>query len=185
MSETQTASSGTAAIEAAAAALTQGQKPVEPTATTTTQGEPATVDEAALGDAGKKALKAERDARAAAEKQAADLKAKLDKIEAANMSDLERAQKEAAEAKAEVEKVPAMVAEHLRAHLKEIHQISDENADLYLTSTDPATLLKQAIGIAPRTSAAPQPDLSQAAHTAPALNSDGLTEALARAVGAS
>src|SRR5690625_7506990 len=53
----------------------------------TTQGEPAD-----LGEAGKKALAAERDARKAAEKASADLKAKLDQIEKANLSELEKAQ---------------------------------------------------------------------------------------------
>lgn len=59
----------------------------------TTQGEPAD-----LGDAGKKALTAERDARKAAEKAAADLQAKLDQIEKANLSELEKAQLAAKEA---------------------------------------------------------------------------------------
>ena len=59
----------------------------------TTQGEPAD-----LGDAGKKALAAERDARKAAEKASADLKAKLDQIEKANLSELEKAQLAAKEA---------------------------------------------------------------------------------------
>lgn len=144
------------------------------------QGDPA--DD--LGDAGKKALKAEREARAAAEKEAADLKARLDKLEAANMSELERTQKERDEARAEVEKLPTMVADHLRDHLASIHQIGDEDRELYLTSNDPATLLKQAVGIVSRTSTTPKPDLSQGSQQPAALNSDGLTEALKRAVGA-
>lgn len=55
----------------------------------TTQGDPA-----ALGDAGKRALDAERAQRTAAERQARELKARLDEIEAANLSDLEKAQRE-------------------------------------------------------------------------------------------
>lgn len=150
---------------------------------TTEQGNPAEVEEGALGDAGKKALDRMKAERNEAKQEAAALKARLDKLEAANMSDLERAQKEAQDAKAEVEKIPAVVADHLRDHLTELHGISAENRELYLTSNDPATLLKQAVGIASRTATAPKPDLSQGAQHAVALNGDGLTQALERAVG--
>lgn len=51
-----------------------------------------------LGENGEKALRAEREARKAAEKAASDYKAKLDEIEQANLSDLERAQQEAKDA---------------------------------------------------------------------------------------
>lgn len=148
------------------------------------QGNPAEADEATLGDAGKKALDRMKAERNEAKQEAAALKARLDKLEAANMTELERAQKEAQEAKAELEKMPALVAEHLRNHLTEIHGISEENRDLYLTSNDPATLLKQAVGIASRTSTSPKPDLTQGSQNVTPLNGDGLTEALARAVGA-
>ena len=174
-------------IEAAAQMLKDADKPIEATAVEVKQGEPA-ADDATLGEGGKKALKAEREARTAAERQAAELRAKLDAIESANMTELERAQKAAADAKAELERVPQMVADQLRGYLQGIHGISDEDAELYLTSSDPATLLKQAAGIAARAetqaATAPKPDLTQGAQSAPALNSDALTEALARAVGA-
>lgn len=64
-----------------------------------TQGDP--VDKP-LGPNGEKALKSEREARAAAEKSASELKARLDAIEAANLSDLEKAQKAAADAQAQL-----------------------------------------------------------------------------------
>jgi hypothetical protein len=64
-----------------------------------TQGDPA---DKPLGPNGEKALKSEREARAAAEKSAAELKARLDSIEAANLSDLEKAQKAAADAQAQL-----------------------------------------------------------------------------------
>lgn len=153
----------------------------KPTEQSTEQGNP---DEAALGDAGKKALDAMKAERNEAKKQAAALQAQLDEIKAANMTDLERAQKEAADAKAEVEKLPTMVADHLRGYLTGIHAISEEDSALYLTSNDPAVLLKQAAGIASRTTTTPKPDPTQGAQNALALNGDGLTEALARAVGA-
>lgn len=63
-----------------------------------TQGDPA--NENALGDAGKKALDAERQARKAAEKQTADLQARLDALEAEKLTDLQKAQKLAADAEA-------------------------------------------------------------------------------------
>lgn len=52
-----------------------------------------------LGDAGKKALTAERDARKQAERERADLASRLKEIEDANLSELEKAQREAAEAR--------------------------------------------------------------------------------------
>lgn len=147
------------------------------------QGKPAETEEAQLGDAGKKALDRMKAERNEAKQEAAALKARLDKLEAANMSDLERAQKERDDAKAELEKLPSLVADRLRDHLTEIHEISPEQRELYLTSNDPATLLKQAVGIASRATTAPKPDLSQGAQNALALNGDGLTQALERAVG--
>lgn len=183
MSESTATATQTDALQAAAQAL-DGTKPLEQTQApvTTEQGEPA--DDESLGEGGKKALESERTARKEAERERNELKARLDKIEAANMSDLERAQKEATEAKAEVEKVPAMVADHLRDHLATIHNISPEDRELYLTSNDPAVLLKQAAGIAARTTTTPKPDPTQGAQQALALNGDGLTDALSRAVGA-
>lgn len=55
-----------------------------------------------LGDAGKRAIDAERKARSAAEKNAKDLQSKLDEIERANMSELEKAQQAAQSAQAEL-----------------------------------------------------------------------------------
>src|SRR5690606_7281347 len=129
----------------------------------------------------KKALKAEREARNAAEKQAAELKAKLDKIEAANMSDLERAQKEAADAK---EAAAKATTDALRFRVAAQHGISEDDAELFLTGADVDTLTKQATRLKERTPTTPKPDPSQGATHATALNGDGLTEALSRAVGA-
>lgn len=174
MSESQNASSGTAAIEAAANALT-GNVAEE----NTPQGDP--MEEETLGEGGKKALKAEREARTKAERQAAELQAKLDKIEAANMSDLERAQKEAADAK---EAAAKATADALRFRIAAQHGISDEDAELFLTGSDADTLTRQATRLKDRTPTAPKPDPTQGAQHATALNGDGLTDALARAVGA-
>lgn len=169
------AQSGTGAIEDAARLLA-GDQSTE----AKTQGEPAETDES-LGEGGKKALKAEREARTAAERQAAEYKAKLDRIEAANLSDLERAQKAAADAQEEATKART---DALRFRVASQHGISEEDADLFLTGTDADTLTKQAVRLKDRTPTTPKPDLSQGAQQSTALNGDGLTEALARAVGA-
>lgn len=67
-------------------------EPAEPKTVEPTGGEPATGDPAdALGDAGKKALAAERTARRAAEKRAADLAAQIKAAEA-NSKALKEAQ---------------------------------------------------------------------------------------------
>jgi hypothetical protein len=52
-----------------------------------------------LGDAGKKALTAEREARKQAERQLSEYAARLKEIEDANLSELEKAQREATEAR--------------------------------------------------------------------------------------
>lgn len=57
-------------------------------------------ESADLGDAGKKALDAERKRAATAEREAKALKARLDELEAANLSELEKAQRAATEASA-------------------------------------------------------------------------------------
>lgn len=71
---------------------------VQPEATETTDD--AQQGEAALGDAGKKALDTMKAERNAAKRERDELKARLDEIERAGLSDLERAQQEAQEAKA-------------------------------------------------------------------------------------
>jgi hypothetical protein len=157
---------------------------VEPTADATEaqqQGDPAE-----LGNAGKKALDAERTARSAAEKSARDLQARLDAIEAQNMSDLERAQKQAADAAAEAQ---AAKAEALRYRIASKHQIGDEDADLFLTGTDEETLTRQAARLAERYAAAaapgtPRPDPSQGARGSDlALNGDPLLRDLKSKLG--
>ena len=64
-----------------------------------------------LGDGGKKALDSERRARSAAEKELNAMKAKLQEIEDAKLSDLEKAKKEADDFRATV---AATAAENLR-----------------------------------------------------------------------
>ena len=75
--------------------------------------------------------------------------ARLDELEAANKSEVEKAND--AKARAEAEAASAK-AEALRLRIAAKHGISDEDADLFLTGTDEATLTKQAERLAERTS---------------------------------
>lgn len=121
-----------------------------------TQGEP---DEQ-LGEGGKKALTAEREARRTAEQTAAALQKQLDDINAANLSDLERAQQAATEAQTEAENARAEAA---RFRVAAKHGISDEDAELFLTGRDVDTLERQAARLVERTPTSPKPDRSQGA----------------------
>lgn len=74
-----------------------------PSAVATPAPEPAPQgDPAPLGEGGEKALKAERARANALEKQVRDAQAKLDAIETANLSDLEKARKQADESTAKL-----------------------------------------------------------------------------------
>lgn len=138
----------------------------DPTPTPDPQGDPASAaEDKPLGENGEKALKAEREARTAAEKSAAALQKQLDDIAAANLSDLEKAQKLAADAQAEAAKA---TAEATRLRIAAKHGISDEDADLFLTGSDVETVERQAAALVARTSTAPKPDLSQGTKGAPA-----------------
>lgn len=117
-------------------------------------------DPAELGDAGKKALDAERTARKAAEKAASDFKAQLDQLNQANESAVEKAQREAKEAQETASKA---TAEALRFRVAAKHGISDEDADLFLHGTDAETLERQAAALVARTPTGPRPDPSQGA----------------------
>lgn len=69
------------------------------------------------------------------------------KSAAARVPELEQ---KVADAEAEQAKVPATVAEQLRAHLVALHQIPQDDADLFLTATDPEILLRQVSGLVGR-----------------------------------
>ena len=140
-------------------------EPTEPTQPAPTPPDPA--PDPALGDPGKKALAEERAARKAAEKQRAELEAKLkefedrDKTEAQKLADRAvTAEKAAAERDRELLR--------LRTALK--FGISDEDAETFLTAADEEALTRQAERLAalkaptgPRT---PVPDPSQGARGA-------------------
>lgn len=141
----------------------------EPATTTETQAQPEATDTDAsdsLGDAGKKALTAERQRAAAFQRQANEYKARLEAIEAEKLSDIERARKAAEEANARAEQaernamrrqialekgVPASLVDRLRG------DTADEIA------ADADSLLE--LVNAPRN---PKPDLSQGPKDSPA-----------------
>lgn len=81
-----------------------------------------------------------------------DLKAKaakLDEIEAANKSEIEKATEKATTAE---QRAARAEAEALRWKVAAKHGVSDEDAELFLTGTDEATLTKQAERLSERAS---------------------------------
>jgi len=96
-----------------------------------------------LGEAGKKALEAERrNARNAAKERDA-LAAKLKEIEDRDKSEAEKFADRIAVAESTVAQLPMMVADNLRTHLVALHNIPANDAELFLTASDPELLLKQ------------------------------------------
>ncbi|OBA62193.1 hypothetical protein A5780_19230 [Nocardia sp. 852002-20019_SCH5090214] len=67
----------------------------------------------------------------------------LAEIKDAQKSDAEKAADRIAKAEAESASVPTKVADALRTHLVALHGIDAEDAELFLTATDPDLLLKQ------------------------------------------
>lgn len=70
-------------------------------------------------------------------------KARLDEIEESQKTEAEKVADRLAKADAEVAAIPAKVCEALKAHLIVLHSIDQEDAELFLTATDPDQLLKQ------------------------------------------
>lgn len=109
----------------------------------------------------------------------------LDKIKAAQMSDLERvaAERDALQAKLQAESAAA-----LRWRIAAQHGITDADAETFLTGPDEATLTKQAarlVELRAATPAGPRPDLTQGGSGAAdlPLNGDGLEAALRAKLG--
>ena len=78
--------------------------------------------------------------------QIKELKAKasrLDQIEESQKSEAEKLAERLAKADAAEATIPARVSEALKTHLIALHKIDQEDADLFLTATDPDLLLKQ------------------------------------------
>lgn len=68
---------------------------------------------------------------------------RLAEIEESQKSEAQKAADKVAAAEAEVASVPAKVSEALKSHLVALHGIDDEDAELFLTATEPELLLKQ------------------------------------------
>lgn len=111
-----------------------------------------------LGDAGKAALKAIREekaaeakARKAAEDKAAELETELAKIRDKDLSDVDRARKELEQARRDVD---AARRDALRFRVAAKHGISEDDAALFLTASDEAGISAQAERFAAATKAA-------------------------------
>ncbi|MBB4935657.1 hypothetical protein F4561_006566 [Lipingzhangella halophila] len=111
-----------------------------------------------LGEGGKKALQAEREARKAAEKAAAEAAARIKEFEDRDKSELQRAQE--AQQTAEQQATQAW-----RDALRTAHQISDEDAETFLTGSDPETLKRQAQRLVELRGTQQQPAPAAAQHT--------------------
>jgi C4-dicarboxylate-specific signal transduction histidine kinase len=76
-------------------------------------------------------------------KENADARKQLDELTESRKSEIEKAQERAQAAEAEAATLPAKVAGALKSHLVTLHDIDAEDAELFLTATDPELLLKQ------------------------------------------
>ena len=68
---------------------------------------------------------------------------RLAEIEDAQKSEAEKTADRIAKAEAEASTVPTKVASALREHLVALHEIDKDDAELFLTATEPELLLKQ------------------------------------------
>lgn len=76
-------------------------------------------------------------------KDNADAAKRLAEIEDAQKSESEKTADRIAKAEAEVASVPTKVADALREHLVVLHEIDQDDAELFLTANEPELLLKQ------------------------------------------
>lgn len=166
MSDTATGS------ETTATETTTAATEVTPTETTTPTEQSNQHDADQLGDAGKKALTAERKRADAAEKALKAANAKITEAEHAKLSDTERAKAEAAQFRAEAEQARA---EALRFRIATKHGITDEDAELFLTATDEETLTRQAERLSGRNKDQQEQQSRNALHVPGEGNSSGAT----------
>lgn len=100
-----------------------------------------------------KAKAREQESRAKANKSAAD---ELAAIKDAQKTEAEKVADRIRKADEEVAAVPQRVTEALKAHLIGIHSINDEDAELFLTATNPDLLLKQVARLTARDAVPPK-----------------------------
>jgi hypothetical protein len=87
-------------------------------------------------------------------KDNAEAAKRLAEFEESQKSEAEKAADRIAKADAEVASVPSKVAESLRGHLVALHEIDADDAELFLTATEPELLLKQVTRLLGRSEAA-------------------------------
>jgi hypothetical protein len=173
----------------------------EPTTTATTEpskadppkssakGGPA--DDQPLGEGGKKALETERNARKQAEADLATLRKDFDgfKTELSKAFGLQPATGDGTDAVAQLQQqLNTMQHETAVYRLAAQHEITDqEDLELLKSATDEAAMTKLAERLAAKAAApgTPKPDATQGggSGTPPALNSDGLEQALKSKLG--
>lgn len=76
-------------------------------------------------------------------KDNADAAKRLSVLEESQKTEAEKAADRITKAEAEVAAVPSKVSDALRSHLVDLHEITAEDAELFLNAPDPETLLKQ------------------------------------------
>lgn len=155
-----------------AAATTTGALEAPSAETTTPPADPAPTD---LGDAGKRALEAERKAKRDAERRAAEAEARVKEFEDSQKSELEKA---AARAEAAEKAAAEAQAKALRLEIAEEMKVPS-NLRRFLTGTDEDSLREQAESLVNELAAAmeasrttPRPDVSQGAKPANAADID-------------
>lgn len=131
----------TEAATATDASKTDGNQTSEPTSTAGDEFKPITSQED-LNKVLNERLTRER-AKFADYKDVKTKAAEYDKLAEANKSEIEKATERVTKAEAEVAKVPSLVADALRTHLVALHEIPEDDAELFLTANDPELLLKQ------------------------------------------
>lgn len=131
------------------------------------------VESQELGDGGKKAIQAEREARKAAERTATELAAKLKSFEDANLSELERTKKAAEESAAEL---ATLRKENIRASVALTKGVPVDLIEFLTGDTEEAVAAKADLLMARlNTPGTPKPDPSQGAKVPDyALNGDPL-----------
>ena len=154
----------------------------ETTANTEAPAEVEAPETQELGDGGKKALQAERDARKQAEKTAAELTARLKEFEDSKLSELERAQKEAAENAAELARLRS---ENVRNKVAIDKGVPADLVEFLTGDTEGDIAAKADLLLARlNTPGTPKPDPSQGAKgEAAALNGDPLLSTLKNKLG--
>ena len=80
-------------------------------------------------------------------KENAEAAKRLSAIEESQKSEAEKVADRIAKAESEMASVPSLVSAALREHLVALHEIDAEKAELFLTATDPALLLRQVNGL--------------------------------------